>query len=472
MGNEKRKGECESMAKTKVVVKDVPVDPDDHFAFKRSLTQAVREIFEEFGGGAKMLKASRDVYLKPNAIDAKKYCYTRPEVLESVIRYFFEAGANNVYVVENSTQGNYTRLVFEANGYADICKQTGAKTIFLDEERTERFEFRGKPPATLSPSGGYDLTTFEMSSTVVRELVKRRDENLYVSIPKLKTHSMAGVTLGIKNQWAFPRHQDRKFDHNYNLHSKLVDVLGYVQPDFTLIEGIEGTVHGHYPPTALANKCVKPFRILIGGTDVIATDLVGARVFGLTTEDVPHLKIAIERRMGVGVRGIEDIDIVGDLSRFKEKYPTDLYPEFPPDVNIVQGKKLVCREGCKNNPLTFVQVLYLDYDGKGGFQMVIGKGHDQKVIDQLKGPVLVVGHCAIEEVGERLQQRLGKNNVYFSDGCNNLSQSAGALLYLMKVSPQKLVPLSTDRATATVLEAIKHGSHASAPNLSTSLPKK
>ncbi|WXG46318.1 MAG: DUF362 domain-containing protein [Candidatus Atabeyarchaeum deiterrae] len=460
------------MGKTQVVIKEVPVDPDDHLTFMSYLSQAVEDIFVTFGGGGQMLKASRDVYLKPNAIDAKRYCYTRPEVLETVIEYFFKVGASGVYVIENSTQGNYTRLVFESNGYSDICKRTGAIPVFLDEEPTERFEFKGKPHAKKSPSEGYDLTTFEMSRTVVEELIKRKNENLYVNIPKLKTHSMAGVTLGIKNQWAFPRHQDRKSDHNYNLHSKLVDVLGFIQPDFTLIDGIEGTIYGHYPPTAIADKCVKPFRILIGGRDVLATDLVGARVFGLTPDDVPHLKIAIERRIGVGVEGVEDIDIIGDLSKFKEKYSTDLYPEFPPDVEIIQGTKLACREGCKNNPLAVLQVLYLDYEGRGGFELVIGKGHNPELIDQLKGPVLVAGHCAIEEVGERLQQRLGKSNVYFSDGCNNLAQTVGALFALTRVSPQKLVPLTTERATAIILEAIKHGSHGSAPNVCTSIPRK
>jgi hypothetical protein len=119
-----------------------------------------------------------------------------------------------------------------------------------------------------------------------------------------------------------------------------------------------------------------------------------------------------------------------------------------------------------------LQVLYLDYGGKGGFQLVMGKGHEPRTIDKLKGPVLVAGHCAIEEVGERLQQRLGKNSVYFSDGCNNLAQTMGALLPLMKVSPQQLVPLSMDKATAVVLEAIKRGTHAIAPNMSTSISKK
>jgi uncharacterized protein (DUF362 family) len=460
------------MTRTQVIIEGISADLDDRSVFMADLSRAVENIFVAFGGGAQLLKSSREVYIKPNAIDAKRFCYTRPEVLETAIRYFFKIGASDVYVMENSTQGNYTRLVFEAIGYTDICKQTGAIPVFLDEEPTERFEFKGKPPAKQQDSRGYDLKNFEMPHTVAKELINRKKENLYVSMPKLKTHSMAGVSLGIKNQWAFPRHQDRKFDHNYNLHSKLVDVLEYVQPDFTLIDGIEGTICGHYPPEALIDKLVKPFRILVGGTDVLATDIVGARVFGLTPEDVPHLKIAIERRIGVGVQGIGDIDIVGDISGFNEKYSTDLYPEFPPDVNIVQGKKLVCREGCKNNPLAVLQVLYLDYGGKGGFQLVIGKGHDLKVVDQLKGPVLVAGHCAIEEIGERLQKRLGKNGVYFSDGCNNLAQTIGALLPLMKVSPQKLVPLSLDKARGIILEAIKRGSQASAPNVSTTLPKR
>jgi uncharacterized protein (DUF362 family) len=460
------------MAKTQVVIRDISANPEDRSDLAIELDKAVEDIFISFGGGTQLLKSSREVYLKPNAIDAKPFCYTRPEVLEAVIRYFFKVGASDVYVMENSTQGNYTRLVFEAIGYTEVCKQTGAIPVFLDEEKTERFEFKGKPQAKEEDSTGYDLKEFEMSHTVVKELIKRKKENLYVSLPKLKTHSMAGVTLGIKNQWAFPRHQDRKSDHNFNLHSKLVDILAYIQPDFTLIDGIEGTIHGHYPPTALSDKLVKAFRILIGGTDVLATDIVGARVFGLTPEDVPHLKIAIQRGIGVGVKGIDEIEIIGDLSRFKEKYPTDLYPEFPPDVEIIEGKSMVCREGCKNNPLAVLQVLYLDYGGKGGFQLVIGKGHDPKTVDQIKGPVLVAGHCAIKEVGEKLQRRLGKNKVYFSDGCNNLAQTLGALLPLTKVSPQKLVPLSSDKAAAIIMEAIKNGSHASAPNVSTSMPKK
>ncbi len=310
---------------------------------------------------------------------------------------------------------------------------------------------------------GQVVVELKLPKTVVRELIERKNENLYIDVPKLKTHSMAIVTLGIKNQWAFPRHVDRKYEHNYGLHYKLVDVLEYVQPDFTLIDGIVGTIHGHYPLVSRQDQCIVPFRVLIGGPDVVAVDLVGARVFGLGLADVPHLRIACERGVGVGVKNLQDINVVGDLNRFTTKYPSEILQEFPPDVNLVRGKDLACREGCVNNPLMTLQMLWLDFGGKGGFDMVFGKGFDPTVIDALKGPVLLAGHCAIEEVGQRLIDRLGRKNIYCSDGCNNLAATSTSLFRLMQVSPMKLVPLGALQSLSALLKAKWHRSKAKAP---------
>ena len=178
----------------------------------------------------------------------------------------------------------------QANGYARICKETGATPIYLDEEKTEIFRFHGKKSVEDGDPEGYDRTTFHMPRVVAEKLVRERDQNLYVSLPKLKTHSMGVVTLGIKNQWGLPAHGCRRFDHNFNLHHKLVDLLEYLRPDVTLIEGVEGTIHGHYPATSLADQCVKPFRVLVGSRNVVAADLVGARIFGFEVDDVPQLE--------------------------------------------------------------------------------------------------------------------------------------------------------------------------------------
>ncbi len=423
---------------------------------KKELEIAVKEIFDA-NGGKKMLKKSKDVYIKPNGIDAKAYCYTRPELVEAVIKYWKKNGARKIYLFEQSTQSNWTRIVFEVTGYRKLCKKYGAIPVYLDEDKVETFKFPGR--------ADYMNNEFGMPKFIIKNLIEKADENLYISLPKLKTHSMAGVTMGVKNQWAFPSQFDRRPDHNFNLPYKLIDVLSYLKPDFTIIEGVEGTIYGHYPVTALADECVLPLGVLVAGKNVVATDMVGAAIFGLTLDDVPHLKIAVERGYAGDVKSLDDIDIIGDMSPYTTKYPTDLYDAFPEDVKIIKGKVMTCREGCQNNPLTLLQILYNDYGGKGGWTMVIGKGHDLDEIKAIKGKVLVVGRCAIDEVGDVLVKNLGKRNVFFSDYCNDLAASASAMFNLMDVSPFVFVPLPLLTSIKCAALAMLHGSTANVPSL-------
>lgn len=434
----------------------------------------VKEIFDGLGG-ASLIKSSGDVYIKPNGIDAKAYCYTRIEVLEAVIKYWQQAGAKNVYIIENSTQANYTRVVFAVNGYAKLCRKTGAIPVYLDEEKTRTYEFSGKPGAGEKNPTGYNLTNCKFPVTVAEKLIDCAKENLYIDLPKLKTHSMAGVTLGVKNQWGLPIHTSRGIDHNYNLFSKLADVLSLVRPDVTLIEGIEGTIYGHYPMTSKADICIKPFRVLIGSSNVLAADIAGSKIFGLELKDVPHLKEAAARGLGEGVKSIKDIKFTGDITSLDKidligdmppegRYPTDLYESYPPDVKMIVGEKMACREGCMNNPKTLLQVLYNDYNGKGGFTLIMGKGFDTAQIDALQGRVLLAGYCAIDEIGDRLIKRLGRRNVYLTGECNDLCATVNAMCHLMKVNP--LVFLNNNRIAAVIALVVAKlkGSTSRVPN--------
>ncbi|MFO8020535.1 MAG: DUF362 domain-containing protein [Promethearchaeia archaeon] len=417
-----------------------------------------------------ILKSSRKVYIKINGIDFKKHCYTSPEVLESVIKYFKRIGAREVYVMENSTQSNMTRVVFAVNGYKKICKKHGAKILYLDEEDSKVYEFKGSPSAQLAPKG-YQLKTLKLPETVVK-IMENRDEITYINLPKLKTHSMAVVTLGIKNQWGFPQHGSRGKDHNYNLHGKLVDVYEYIQPDITLIDGTEGTIHGHYPPTAFEDELVIPFNILIGGTDTLSVDVVGARIFGLSINEVPHLKIAQERGLGEG--NLDKIEVMGkDLSQYDKKYDWHLLQRFPENVKLVKGTELLCREGCLNNSLALLQVLAYDYPDKfhGDWFIVMGKGHDEDIAKRLehegytKG--LVSGECAIEEVGEKLRDKFGKKHVYYSTECNNLAQTATAMFNLSGVSALDLFKgkISLLKMIFLLIAGKLHGSKARIPSV-------
>ncbi len=430
----------------------------------QGIKSAVNKIFAHIeNSGQPILKKSKEVYIKINGIDFKKHTYTSPEVLEAVILYLKKKGAK-VYVMENSTQANLTRLVFTITGYKEICEKSGVNIIYLDEEDTKTFEFTGKPSVEEDPKG-YNLKTFRLPETIVN-IMENRDKITYINIPKLKTHSMAVVTLGIKNQWGFPQHADRGKDHNYNLHSKLVDMYEFIQPDITLIDGTEGTIHGHYPPTVWENKLVIPFNILIGGRDTLAVDVVGARIFGLKIEEIPHLKIAYERGLGEG--NLNKIKVTGkNLENYKEKYDWNLLQKFPEDVKIIKGKEILCREGCQNNPLTFLQCLAFDFPEKfkGNWFIVMGKGHDEDLIDQLKAEGytkgLVVGYCAVEEVGQKLRKEFGRRKVFFSGDCNNLADTTNAELKLSGMSALDLViELSSEEVMELIQEAQKHGTTA------------
>jgi uncharacterized protein (DUF362 family) len=450
------------MVKVKVLVRDINSDPEDHDYLKK-IKEIIHDIFDTLGGKS-LLKSSGDVYIKVNGIDTKPYAFTRPEVVEATINYLFSIGAKNVFLMENSTQANYTRIVYEVVGYAKVCKHTGAIPIYLDEQKPVTLEFTGKQAAT-QEKNGYDKTTFEMPKIVVDKLIHGKEENLYIDLPKLKTHSMGVVTLGIKNQWGLPMHYARKFDHNYNLHSKLVDVLAHIQPDITLIEGVEGTIHGHYPLETQHDRVLKPFRIMIASKNVVAADMVGAKVFGIPYSEVPAIQLAINRGYSNGVKNFDDLEIEGDISRFTERYDFDIIQEFPQNVNVVKGKELLCREGCLNNPLMLVQVLAYDYGGKGKCDLVIGKGHNPKIIDSLEGPVVIAGHCAIEETAERLLKRLGKKHVFLSDGCNNLNQTAVGLGRYMGVNLLNLVPINPLKSIWLLFLAKIHGSKSNVPTL-------
>lgn len=425
---------------TRVAIVDVENDLDS----------AVRNAFNRTMEGASLLKSSGEVYLKPNAIDFKPFTYTSPDVLAAVIKYLYDIGARRVSVMENSTQGNITRFVYEITGFKDLCRRTGAKPVYLDE--------RPRVKVTL-PNFEEPV---EFPRLVVEKLIDQHDRYTYINIPKLKTHSMSTVTLGIKNQMAFPRHSDRGSHHNYELHRRLADIYTLVQPDYTLIDGTYAVFNGHYPMETFIRESIDRLDILIGGQDTLATDVIAAKILGYGVDEVKHLDLI--RNDGNGCGDIGKIDVYGNLSRFDRKYPSVILDEMPHDVRIIRGREMVCPEGCDLNVRILLQVLYHDFQGKGGFTILMGKGIAKEAIDSIKGRVLIAGDCAIEETRARLISRLGRRNVFTSPSCNRLAATITALCRLMDVRTMDLVP-SKIGALKSLLQARLHGSKALIPKL-------
>jgi len=273
------------------------------------LGSALEAIFEPHGGIETVIpRDGGTVYVKPNGVHFAPHTFTDPAVLEAVLAYLRDHGYTRLAVMESSTGGNFTRLVFRVTGYGELCRRYGAEPVYLDEGPTVEVSLR-------------DGTRARIARRLNDEILHRQDgpltngagtpragnhssatgRSFYLSLPKLKTHSMATVTLGVKNQQAFPVDADRMVHHNHEtLHLRLAALYALTRPDFCIIEGLTATAHGHFPATALLDECLVPMDVLVGGQDTLAVDVIGARVLGYALDEVEHLRLCAEWGLGEG----------------------------------------------------------------------------------------------------------------------------------------------------------------------------
>jgi len=203
--------------------------------------------------------------------------------------------------------------------------------------------------------------------------------------------------------------------------------------------------------------------VLIGGQDTVAVDTVGCKVMGYATEEVEHLRLAAE--WGLGEGQLDRIEVIGNLNRFRKRYPYALQRRFHPDVHIVEGREQACVEGCKGNTECALEILSNDYPTQGGFSIVFGKGFEDADLEDLPGDILVVGACTINDRGADLRRRYPDRRIIEVDAHNDIRGVTAGLATLMKVRPLAMVPLSPLRSLWIVLQARLHGLNSRMPPL-------
>jgi len=420
-------------------------------ATEETLQDAIDAIFAPFGGVTALFPREGKLFIKPNGIHFAPYTHTAPQALAALLAYLRQHGYQRLFVMENCTHGNFTRLVFKVTGYDRICRRYGARPLYLDEGGTATVTLPGETKPVQIPRLIYD------------ELIAHKENNRYLAFPKLKTHSMTTVTLGVKNQMGLLVQRDRMREHHFGLHERLTRIYRFIRPDFTLIEGLTATIHGHFPATANLDECLVRLNVLIGGRDTVAVDAVGARVLGYDPQEVEHLRLAAAA--GLGCADLARIEVVGDLGRFQTRYPHTLLRRFPPGVTIVQGQERACIEGCRGNTECVLEMLGSDYAGHGGFSVVFGRGLPREELERLQGDILIVGPCAVAEAGEYVRSRYRQRRVYTINEHNDLRALTTYLTRLTGVKPLRMVPLNPVYAALLLGWARLHGLHARTPPL-------
>jgi len=420
------------------------------------LKEAILNCFEPFGTIRNFIPSSSEgkIFLKINGVHYTPFSYTDPDLINGLIELFRNICSNDIFIIENCTSGNFTRLVLHIAGITEVIKKWNSKgvhLIYMDEE----------PPCTVKL--GKDQYEVEIPQIIHDELIKNRLKNVYISLPKLKAHWSTKITLGIKLQLGFLYDQSKAIRHDIYHKQRLVDILELIYPDFCLVDGKVGVARGPTPPARIIDEYIHTYGILFGGTDVVAVDAIGGKLLGFKNLEVETTKIAHERKLGCG--DINQIEIVGNenLDAYIKQIPYLFKYEFPKEVKLVEGADKICFDGCQGLTLVALETLYLELGIEKSFSIIYGAGFKKQDLENLKEPILLIGPCAVEDIGTYLRSKY--QNIIEVNTCGTLGAYIDAIMETFGVNPFAFVPINPVESMLLYLMAKTKGLKALLPSI-------
>lgn len=248
-------------------------------------------------GAAEVVRPDDVAVLKPNYVEPMMPdtgVTTDPRVIAAVIEWLQHRGVSNITVAEGGATSERTERAFGMVGLPELTERMGVRLVNAFRDDLVEVEI----PRALS------LKRVKLSRTIY-------EATCLINLPKLKCHSMAGVTLNLKNLMGavIPDHE---IIHR-ELHKRITDLATVMRARLCVIDGLIGAA-GH-------ETAGRPVRsdVIIAGTDPVATDVVGTMVMGLDPAEIEHLRLCAAR--GLGEADPAKIEIVGaELARVGKQF--------------------------------------------------------------------------------------------------------------------------------------------------------
>ena len=252
---------------------------------------------------------AKSVLLKPNLVEyiAGVEVNTNPVLVGAAAEAFLKLGAKRVVVGEGPGHQRDTYLVLAESGLA--AQLRSQKISFVDLNRDEIF----KVPTSASYTG---LGNLWLPRTVL-------ESDFVVSMPKIKTHHWAGVTLSMKNMFGVVPGTKYGWPKNVlhwkGIHRSILDICATTPMHFVIADGVvamegNGPLHGSH----------RHLGKIVLADDPVAADFTCARLMGLNPHAVWHLDRAAHF---LGNGSHDRIDLIAEgLPR--QTVPFDVLPEF------------------------------------------------------------------------------------------------------------------------------------------------
>jgi uncharacterized protein (DUF362 family) len=250
-------------------------------SYDADLAAIVANQYESFRD--KVPLKDRRVVLKPNLVEyhANRVINTNPKVVAAVIELCQREGAKEVIVAEGPGHWRNVEYLVTASGLRDVLAKYQVPFVDVNSDRVVQ-------RLNLGLLTGMEHIYY--SATVA-------EADVLISMPKLKTHHWAGVTLSLKNlfgtlpgiSYGWPKNEL----HHRGIENSIIDIALTRTPELAIVDGIIG-MEGDGP----LNGVAKPFGALIMGNDPLAVDCTCARLMGFRAEKIGHLHLGSVRRLG------------------------------------------------------------------------------------------------------------------------------------------------------------------------------
>jgi len=248
----------------------------------------VRRAIAALGGMKSFVSRGDVVVLKPNIgwdRTPEQAANTNPDVVVALAEMCLSAGAKEVRVFDRTC--NEPRRCYVNSGIPAALEAFGKRHGASDAVRVYHVEER-KFQRTSIPG-----------ALVMKEWDLYRDAmeaDKILNVPVAKHHSLATITLGLKNMMGVMG--GNRGQIHYNLSECLVDLHRRLHTSLTVIDATRVLLRNGPSGGNLADVSA-PGKIF-ASSDVVAADVVAAeKVFGLKARDVAHIQQALDGRLGV-----------------------------------------------------------------------------------------------------------------------------------------------------------------------------
>jgi uncharacterized protein (DUF362 family) len=252
----------------------------------KSPSSITKTAIDAFGGIRKFISRGDIVIIKPNiGWDRlpEQAANTNPEVVATVVKLCFEAGARKVKVFDRTV--NDPRRCYKQSGIASAVSALGAELSYIDDRRFSDISIKGQA-----------LKSWPLYRDVF-------EADKIINIPIAKHHGLAKLTMAMKN-WMGIMGGERGRIHQ-KIGESLADICLVVKPTLTVLDAVR-ILTANGPQGGNLND-VKRIDTIVVGTDQVAVDSYGATLFGMKGSDLSYVRAGAA--IGIGMMDLSKLKI-------------------------------------------------------------------------------------------------------------------------------------------------------------------